>query len=364
MTSQRGDSNIQSFFDWWIGSLSKLLTPRPAAKRAWRTLLLHRGNGFEILKNAGRNAVSIAIVRDTAAKDQLAMAKKALRATSRRAHETVIRLSADDVLEHTIEIPSAARDVVEPVLQNQMERIVPWPANETCYGYQIVGDAEGPSDQLKVRVVATRQPILEGALAQARALGLSASAVDFAPPDQTRPGVELLSLRPDPVRRTAERLKVGILGVALSSITASALGLYLVWQEQLEKSELDARAAVLQNRLIAIKQRSEKNMKLRAERSRLIQRKRGTPSVTVLLEALSRALPDSAYLNELEISGREARLEGKAEEPTGLISKIESAKQFANARFAAPTTRNEEDDVGTFSIIATGRPALLGELEP
>ncbi len=86
--------------------------------------------------------------------------------------------------------------------------------------------------------------------------------------------------------------------------------------------------------------------------------------MTVLLEALSRALPDSAYLNQLEISGREARLDGKAKEPTALIAKIESANEFANARFAAPTTRSEEDSIETFSIIATARPALLGGLEP
>ncbi len=233
--SRKSDINIKSFFDWWIGSLSKVLTPKPATKKAWRTLLLHRGDGCDVLKNAGGKVVSIASVKDAAAKDQIAKAKKALRRRPRRTHETIIRLSAEDVLENTIEIPSAARDVVEPVLQNQMERIVPWPANETCYGYQIVGGAEGPSDQLKVRVVATREPLLENALVQARALGLKASAVDFAPPHETRVGIELLSLRPDPVRRTAEGLRVAILGLALCAITVSALGLYLFGKGTLKR---------------------------------------------------------------------------------------------------------------------------------
>ena len=363
MTSPETDCGEKNFIDWWLMSLSELLTPKAGAMRAWRTLFLSRGDGFAVFKNSRGKPVSVAVVEDAASKKQMASARKALKAASRGPRQTVIRLSSDDVLERTIQIPSAASDVVEPVLQNQLDRIVPWPKNETYFGYQIVDGKKHSGEQLEVRVIATRKAILDNVLRQAHDLGLNASLVDFAPPEQLRAGVELLSLMPDPVRRRAEGLKVAGLGLALCSATVTVLGSYFLWQQALQQNELDAQAQVLRDRVAAMDRRLEQNLRLQTERARLVQRKTNSPAVTVLLEALSRALPDNAYLSELTISGPDVRLEGKAEEPTALIPKIESAAQFTKVRFGAPTTRTEEEEFETFSITATGQAAFFGELE-
>ena len=80
----------------------------------------------------------------------------------------------------------------------------------------------------------------------------------------------------------------------------------------------------------------------------------------VLMEAFSRALPDTAYLTEIEIHGREARIAGKSEDPTALIPVLEATPQFEDVHFSAPTTREEGETLGTFSIIsrAQGGPML------
>jgi general secretion pathway protein L len=80
----------------------------------------------------------------------------------------------------------------------------------------------------------------------------------------------------------------------------------------------------------------------------------------VLIEAMSRALPDSAYLTELEIHGRDTRIAGKSDDTTALITVLEATPQFEDVRFSAPTTREEGDTRGTFSIIsrAEGGPKL------
>ncbi len=71
----------------------------------------------------------------------------------------------------------------------------------------------------------------------------------------------------------------------------------------------------------------------------------------ILVEALSRALPDTAYLTDLEIEGREVRIAGKSN-ATALIRILEESPQFENVRFSAPTTREATETVETFSIIA------------
>ncbi len=70
-----------------------------------------------------------------------------------------------------------------------------------------------------------------------------------------------------------------------------------------------------------------------------------------LIEALSRSLPDTAYLDELEIHDSEARIVGKSADPTGLIGTLESTPEFEDVRFAAPTTREDGQTLGTFSIV-------------
>jgi general secretion pathway protein L len=62
-------------------------------------------------------------------------------------------------------------------------------------------------------------------------------------------------------------------------------------------------------------------------------------------------LPDTAYLDEFEIHEKEARLVGKSADPTSLIETLESTPEFEDVRFSAPTTREDGQKLGTFSIV-------------
>lgn len=42
---------------------------------------------------------------------------------------------------------------------------------------------------------------------------------------------------------------------------------------------------------------------------------------------------------------------GKSADPTGLIGELESTPEFEDVRFAAPTTREDGQKLGTFSIV-------------
>ncbi len=137
-------------------------------------------------------------------------------------------------------------------------------------------------------------------------------------------------------------------------------GLYLMWNRQVESDELEARIATARASVAEVKRLNEENSELRQQRERLVRRKRDEPAVMVLIEAMSRALPDSAYLTEIEIHGRDTRIAGKSNDPTALITMLESTPQFEDVHFSAPTTREEGETAGTFSIIsrAQGGPNL------
>jgi general secretion pathway protein L len=62
------------------------------------------------------------------------------------------------------------------------------------------------------------------------------------------------------------------------------------------------------------------------------------PSMAVVVEALSRALPDDAWLTRLEVEQGTVRLAGNAANASALIGRIEASGHFADVQFSAPTT--------------------------
>lgn len=355
---------ILRFYSWWIDELSALITPERKGGRSWRTLLFYSNEGLEIFQNVDGKSVALATLKDRTAVNELAAAKSVLKEISRDPGHILLRLSPGDVLERTIQIPKAASDVIEPVLHNQMERIVPWPQDESQYGFEVVGENESTPGQLDIRVVATRKTILSSAIASAETLGFSPFAIDYAPKDGMRAGIELMSLEPDPRKKNAQSLhKLMVLLLAVS-VTISGFGFYHMWGSQTESNELEARLETIRSRVSDITRLNAENTKLKEQRERLVKRKSDEPAVMVLLETLSRVLPDNAFLTELEVHGRETRIAGKSHDPTALITMIESAAQFDNVRFAAPTTREENENIETFSIIAKAGPGPLREESP
>ncbi|GBF27464.1 hypothetical protein MnTg02_02517 [bacterium MnTg02] len=341
------------FFSWWIRQLSEALVGRRSGTRDWKTLLVYTSKGLEIYTRRARSNLQLGTLAKNGSDDQVASLKSKIGGKlSSNSKQVLLRLSADDVLQRTIQIPKAALDVIEPVLSNQMERMVPWPENETRYGYDIVGPNETAQDQLDVNVVATSQSRLNAALADAGRLGLKPYAVDFAPTTEQGTGIVLVSNEPAPQTIMASRLR-GFLGVLFAvSATIGAVGLYYLLGNEAQSRDLDKQISTVEARIENIRQLNAENTKLLKEHQRLVEQKRNEPAAMVLIESLSRALPDNAFLTQLEIHGNDIRIVGKSADATSLIQRLEDTAQFKDVRFSAPTTRDKSDGLETFSIAA------------
>jgi general secretion pathway protein L len=94
----------------------------------------------------------------------------------------------------------------------------------------------------------------------------------------------------------------------------------------------------------------------------LAAEKQAQPSMAIVLEALSRAVPDDAWLTRLEAGEGAVTLAGNAAYAAAIIGRIESSGHFGEVQFAAPTTRAEGDAHESFTITAQ----IVGgkELEP
>ncbi|WP_088344859.1 MULTISPECIES: PilN domain-containing protein [Rhodomicrobium] len=330
---------LRGLYGWWLMGLSALMTRVPLKAKPWDILLLFGENGMDVIARNGATA------------------------SQQDSQYVVLRLSPEQVLERRVQIPRAASDVLEPVLLNQMSRLVPWPQQETSYGFEIIGSANNAPDQLDIRVVATTRTVLDGGLAQARALGFAPAVVDFAAPGAARTGIELLSLVRDPREKTAKRLHRIFLALLIAGLATGCLGFVGSWRSAGEAQEIEARIAAARTRLAALKSLNAESARLAEAVAPLTARKAGEPAVVILLEALSRALPDGAYLTELEMRGGQIRLLGQSGDVTALIGEIEGTPQFEKVEFAAPTTRDAAAGTESFTIAAQATGAAPNRKE-
>lgn len=351
----------KSAYFGWLTTLSKLMLREPRGGRPWRTMLHHTNNGLEIFSNSSGLQKRLATLpSDPSAQDVAECRRSLIGKADRDPKQIILRLSPNDIVMRTIRVPYAALDLMESVVANKIETIVPWPHENTYYGYNVALD-DRPGDQIDAVVMATSQPLVDGILELAASIGLTPRAVDFAPTPEDAALADLLNLEPDPLIKNAKRLNVAFIALVCCSLMISLFGGYQLWSLNSEYADLDGKISSIMARVEEVKRLNDENEKLKAQRERLAKRKMDDRSVMELVDALSRALPDSAYLEELEIHDGEARLLGKSADPTGLIGILEDTPEFEEVRFSAPTTREEGQALGTFSILARVQQKSNGE---
>jgi len=88
----------------------------------------------------------------------------------------------------------------------------------------------------------------------------------------------------------------------------------------------------------------------------LERRKYETPASVIVLEALSKLLPDHTYVTEMHLAGNKLQISGITSDAPSLIPLIEQSQHFTRATFYAPTTRSPSDPGERFHIEARVEP--------
>ncbi len=272
----------------------------------------------------------------------------------------VLQLPTDKLVVRRIGVPAQAREFLPGIVRNQVERLSPWPVDQTVYGFNAEASQEDAAT-LDVRVSITSRAAVGSARDELDAIGLAPDRIVARQGDlPTAPSVALWSRLADvpheTVARTHRQIGVAIVAIFLLSVGLSVWAFFSAASLRAESEELAARSGTLQRQLQG--SHTPQAIASLPPAERAWAQKESMPSTVIVLEALSRALPDAAYLTELHLDNTTLRVIGLASDAPSLIAPLEHSGHLTDVHFFAPTTRGPDGSLFRFHIEARVVPRL------
>lgn len=359
--------NIRLLMLRWIDVLGAMYVVQHEIWRARRTLAVRCENGQFVIRKAPPDE------DDTVLADQCNVREKGPVLTVVAAGErvsgkvlqaarkgiVVLEFPIENVAVRRLSVPVQARDVVAGIVRNQIERLSPWQSDKAIYGFDAAVDSED-AVTLDVRILIAARSAVDCAREQLTASGLAADrVVAHLPATDTAKAITLWSRIADisPENRSLIRRRIG---VGIAAVIAASFGLTL-WAI-ISANFISGASEDIATRIDTLRRHLQSPLTLRSGAASLPPQQRewynkeASPSAVVVLEALSRALPDGAYLTELSLQGATLRIVGLAKDAPPLIAPLEHSGALTEVHFFSPTTREADGAHFRFHIEGRAQP--------
>jgi len=330
-------------------------------REAWRTrrqLTIARENGRFVVRQA--NAPGDHVLAELPSDGALPSAvPQALKRAS-----VVFVLEPSEIVVRRISVPAQGRDFLDGIVRNQLDRLSPWPAGMAAHGFRAASGGNPAS--LDVDIVLTARAAVDAAREAASKLGVTIDAVAA----RVGPGAGSLVPLWSQGSASAATLQglLGRIGAALGGvfgliIALSAWNFVSAGADRADAEEAASKAVAIRQKIQRDRTGGASSAANLSAAERAWAQKETAPAAVIVLEALSRVLPDDAHVTELRLDGTQFRVTGLASDPPALIAKLEPSSHFTEVHFAAPTTRSADGSLFRFQIGAHVKPRLSPEEE-
>jgi general secretion pathway protein L len=348
---------ISQFLNWWGRQLLILLphSVRGHDVEAARAILITD------LSAPGATpatvAVSLPSAPPTAAPERLVLDEdglarlRGLRARAPRA-PVRLRLRAGSLLERQVVLPLAVERSLARVLQYEMNRLTPFAATDTLWGWTVTR-RERAHARLHLRLTLGARGPIAPLLAGLAAAGSSPTLLEAAP--RAGEGWRRIDLsgQGEAQAATAPMLRVGLAACAVLLIALVSVPFL---RQSLSMMDVESRIAALAPSVAevarlrgVIEARSAGGSVLAAARAQV-----GDPLRAIA--AVTDALPDDSWLTDFVLQQRRLRIDGESRAAVQLIARLAANPATLDPAFAAPVTRSENGRDDVFSITAELAP--------
>ena len=350
-------SEAKSLFDEWIAAVSEAIELAVGRNMRRPTILLS-GNGAGVLTaklNSVPNGPALPEVSFRLADGRPSPSLPADWQAAFRGSRIEAVLAPAQVLLRPLDFPKQAQEFLDGMIRSQIDRLTPWPADEAVFGWS-EPSAHG-QERIELILAATSKQEVEPLLQLATNLGAQSLAA-FAVASNASGASANIKVFDRPLGSATGRrfdtpriLRMALLATGAAAAVALLVATYVGDSLDNEQQQLMGR---ISQRRTALRLGSDGSSAL----GLLAKRKQTSPSSIVVLEALSRALPDGTYVTELRIDGDKVQVVGMTQDAPSLIRLLEKSPQFARATFFAPTTRAPNEPGEQFHIEARITPSF------
>lgn len=258
-------------------------------------------------------------------------------------------LRPDRFLFRPLELPDRAAEFMPGIVRSQIDRITPWNAADSAFGWSEPVKAD--TERIVVTVAATTFASIKPYVQAITDIGVRSIAVFTSLPEAASDAQpikvwEQKSQSTGDIGRTRRALVIILATISIAAGIAFATDIVV-------GTFLTAQQDELARQISGIRSASSGGRgSITTAQHALEQRKHEAPSSVLVLEALSKILPDQTYVTELRLEGNKLRLIGITRDAPSLIGLIERSARFTRASFFAPTTRSPSNTGDRFHIEA------------
>jgi general secretion pathway protein L len=351
---------LSRFFAWWSGELAALV---PARIRLWWresdriVMLSFDGARAVFARPAGVRSEEIhALTLGTAdASLHRAETNRRLLQAAGRNFQLLLCLPPEQVLQRTLTLPLAVEENLRQTLAFELDRYTPFRPEQVYFAFRVV-ERDAGQRRLSVELAAVPKPAVDQGVTRAAALGLTVDGAVLAD-ELLQLGGDCRNFLPAAAKRrkSSARLWARAGMAALSAVLLAVLLAIPPWQTRAAAiSLLDplARAKTEAQETDALRERLRK---LVEEHNYLHDKKWDAPSTVLVLEELSKLLPDNTFVIQFDLQGNTVQIQGETTASTNLVETLEKSRLFKEVTIRSLLTKVQGSANDHFHISATLR---------
>lgn len=333
---------------WWVGEL----------RGVWDDAMrrLHAGGGSAVTIEAGERYWVLRrkqrpigqLDRESAEPEEYPyLLADAVAAAGARA--VLVEIPPERLLSKIVSYPVGARGELDRIVAFDLPRHFPFTAERVLHRYRILprDAASGDGTALAVEVVAVPREIVSGICTELAQAGLAPAGIALVGSASAEP--LFLPGSAVPLARRTVSPQLRWLALALVAATIAALASWPIAQ-QVRLGALERQIAELKPRAeAALKEREHRQQEMERAHAILTLRAARRPLVAVL-DALSRDLPDKAWLLSLSVSGHDVVMDGLSPSAAEIALALQKGGAFKDIVFRSPVTREAASGLERFQL--------------
>jgi len=251
-----------------------------------------------------------------------------------------------------LELPARASEFLDGIVRAQIDRLTPWTAADAVFG--CAAPVAAGTGKIVTTIAATTRANTEPYVAGLAALHPVSLSILTRASEETRELIKVFELQTLGLldrQRLSRLLRLGLAGLAIAAVLSIAAGSIVGAYIDGRRSELAGELAARRTAL-----RLDREGVERSPIAALARHKHESQAAVIVIEELSRILPDNTYVTGLHVDGGTLQITGVTQDAPSLIRLIEQSGHFSRATFFAPTTHAPTDPGDRFHIEAKLEP--------